>query len=147
VWNGHIGTLTAKGEAAAAYVESLTLHREVGNHHLAMEPLAGLVGVALAQNDLPEAMRLTEEILAHMVHGTLHGTGEPIWVQWTAYLALTAVHDPRAKDVLAAAYGSLMERAGKISDPSRQQSFLHNIPAHFKVQKAMASGAGINLIE
>jgi predicted ATPase/Tfp pilus assembly protein PilF len=140
-------SLHRPGEAAAAYVESLTLHREVGNHHLAMEPLAGLVGVALAQNDLPEAMRLTEEILAHMVHGTLHGTGEPIRVQWTAYLALTAVHDPRAKDVLAAAYGSLMERAGKISDPSRQQSFLHNIPAHFKVQKAMASGAGINLIE
>jgi tetratricopeptide (TPR) repeat protein len=129
-------------EAAAAYAQSLKLHREVGNHHLAMEPLAGLVRVALARHDLPQALAFTEDILAHLAQGTLNGAVEPLRIQLSAYRALTAVQDPRAKGVLEAAYASLMLRAEKITDPVRRQSFLQNIPAHLDIQSAVMSDFG-----
>jgi tetratricopeptide (TPR) repeat protein len=126
-------------EAAAAYKQSLALHREAGNQHLMMDPLAGLVRTALAQNNLPQALKDTETILAHLVGGTLNGTAEPVRIQLTAYQALAAVHDPRAKNILETAYQSLFTRADKISDPIRKQSFLQNIPAHIELQSAMSA--------
>jgi tetratricopeptide (TPR) repeat protein len=125
-------------EAAAAYTQSAGLHREAGNVHLAMEPLAGLARVALAQQDVPQALAYAEEILAHLAQGTLDGTDEPLRVQLTVYQALAAATDPRAGDVLTAAYGALIARAGKIGDEARRFLFLENIAAHQELQAEWA---------
>jgi DNA-binding SARP family transcriptional activator/predicted ATPase len=127
-------------EAAAAYSQSGQLHREAGNNHLAMEPLAGLVRVALAQMNISQAMGYAEEILAHLVQGTLDGTEEPLRVQLTVYQALTAAQDPRAGDVLTAAHQALMARAALIGDAAVRQSFLDNISVHRALQMAMKAG-------
>jgi hypothetical protein len=103
-----------------------------------MEPLAGLARVALAQQDVPQARAYAEEILAHLAQGTLDGTDEPLRVQLTVYQALAAAADPRAGDVLTAAYGALMARAGKIGDGARRSLFLENIAAHQELQAEWA---------
>jgi hypothetical protein len=124
-------------EATAAYMESVRLHRMIGNEHLAMEPIAGLIRVALSQGNLAEAKLYAHEIMAHLAQGMLDGTAEPIRVQLTLYQALLAIQAPPADAhmVLTAAYQMLMTRADKISDPLKKQLFLTNISTHRTVQE------------
>jgi DNA-binding SARP family transcriptional activator len=133
--------------AAEAYTQSVKLHREAGNVHLAMEPLAGLIRVALAQDDVPQALAYAEEIVAHLAQGSLDGTGEPIRVQLTLFQALATAQDPRTYQVLAAAHQSLMARAAKIGDPARRQLFLENVPAHREVRAAWLSVKNSDALE
>jgi DNA-binding SARP family transcriptional activator/predicted ATPase len=128
-------------EAAAAYDQSVKLHREAGNKHLAMEPLAGLVRVALAQPNVPQALAYAEEILAYLAQGTLDGTDEPIRVRWTVYQALAAAQDPRADGILAETYQSLTTLAKKIEDADRRQLFWQNVSVHRAIQKVWESKA------
>jgi len=50
--------------AAEAYGEAMHLRRELGQHSLAIDDLAGLARVATAQGDLERALEQGEEILA-----------------------------------------------------------------------------------
>lgn len=124
--------------AAVAYEQSVNLHREAGNEHLAMEPLAGLVRVALAQQHIDHALAYAEEIWAHIAVGSLDGTDEPLRVRLTLYQAFAAVQDQRAAGVLAATHQLLLARAEKIGDPTRRELFLHHVPAHRAIVAAMA---------
>jgi hypothetical protein len=134
---GHVLlALNRSQEAAAAYAQSVKLHRGAGNEHLAMEPLAGLVRVALGQQDVPQALVYAEEILAYLALGSLDGTDEPIRVHWTVYQALATAQDPRADGMLAATYQSLVVRADKIEDADRRQLFWESISTHRAVQEA-----------
>jgi tetratricopeptide (TPR) repeat protein len=130
-------------EATVAYAESVRLHCGAGNVHLAMDPLAGLARVALAQQDMPQAMAYGEEILAHLAQGTLDGTSEPIRVLWTVYEVLMTAQDARAQDKLAEAHQALMVRADKMADRVKRQLFLTNIAVHRAVQAAWAKQAGM----
>lgn len=126
-------------EAAVAYAESMRLHRAAGNTHLAMDPLAGLVRVALVQQNMPEARAFTEEILAHLAQATLDGTSEPIRVLWTVCEFLMTAQDPRAQAMLAETHQALMARADKMVDRVKRQLFLTNIAVHRAVQAAWAN--------
>jgi tetratricopeptide (TPR) repeat protein len=137
---GHaLFALNQPDEARNAYQSSVALHRNAGNNHLAMEPLAGLVRVALAKGDTKQAIMDAEEIWAHLATGTLHGTDEPIRVMLSVYQAFATAQDPRAKTVLHTAYQLLQTRSLRISDPVRRQSFMENILAHRELQKIWAS--------
>jgi DNA-binding SARP family transcriptional activator/Tfp pilus assembly protein PilF len=122
-----LGHLT---EATDAYQRALDLRRELGQHNLTMEPLAGLARIYLAQGDLAQAQKYVVEILNHLKTATLDGTDDPIRVYLTCYHVLRAGQDPRALDVLTTAYNFLQERAAKTSNEQLQRSFLENVPSH-----------------
>jgi tetratricopeptide (TPR) repeat protein/class 3 adenylate cyclase/tRNA A-37 threonylcarbamoyl transferase component Bud32 len=120
-------------EAADAYQQALTLRREMGEHHLATETQSGLVRVALDQGDPTRALAHLKEILDYLeAHPGIEGTAEPFQVYLTCYHALCANDDPRAKEVLAAAYNLLQKRA-KIDDQALRRSFLENVATHKKI--------------
>jgi predicted ATPase/DNA-binding SARP family transcriptional activator/Tfp pilus assembly protein PilF len=128
-------------EAAEAYAEALSLRRELDQPNLAAEPRAGLARVALAQGNLRRAQAEVEPVLRYLeanassaapVH-PLDGTESPVQVYLTCYRVLAANQDPRAPQVLAAAYDLVQERAAKITDRAMQQSFLENVAANREI--------------
>jgi tetratricopeptide (TPR) repeat protein len=128
-------------EGRAAYQEALGLRRELGQAHLATEPLAGLARVALARGDLTGAGRYIDEILSHLEKGApgsggghpLNGTDEPIRILLTCYQVLRAYRDSRADKVLAEAYQLLQERSAKIEDAALRRSYLENVRANREI--------------
>jgi tetratricopeptide (TPR) repeat protein len=131
---GHIlAGLEQYNEAAQFYQDALNLQRALGQPNLAMEPLAGLVRVNLAQGELTKAWQYVEEILKHLETGNLEGADEPFQVYLTCYHVLQARRDSRAPGLLQVAYELLQARAGNISDEGLRRSFLENVPAHRKL--------------
>ena len=122
-----LGRLT---DAAEAYARALELRRELGEHNRAMESLAGLASVSLARGETAAARLYVEEILDHLESKSLDGADEPFRVYLTCHHVLQAADDPRAQQLLAAAYDLLQQRASMIGDEQLQQSFLENIPQH-----------------
>jgi tetratricopeptide (TPR) repeat protein len=127
-------------EAADAYWQALTLRREMGQPNLAMEPLAGLARVALAQGDLPQARRHVAEILDYLETGSLGGTDEPFQVYLACYRVLCAAReDSLAQAILNKTYQLLQEWATRISDEGLRRSFLENVAAHREIVEAIQS--------
>jgi predicted ATPase/DNA-binding SARP family transcriptional activator len=137
-------TLTESGrlaEAAEAYRQTLLLRRELGQSNLAMESLAGLACISLAQDNLIQAQARVEEILTYLESNTLDGTDEPLRIYLTCYRVLRAAQNPRAQDVLSAGHHLLQERAAKISDEELRRSFLENVAVHREiVEQALKAG-------
>jgi len=118
-------------EAAENYWQGLTMRRERGQHHLAVEPLAGLARVTLAQEDPAGALVHADEILDYMEdHPALAGTLDPLRIYLTCYRVLQANRDARASEILDAAYHLLQERAATIEDEDLRRSYLENVPHH-----------------
>jgi predicted ATPase len=129
---GHaLAGLGHQAEAADAYRQALTMRQKWGQHHLAVEPLAGLARVALVQKNRTEALAHVGEILDYMEdHPALAGTLEPLRIYLTCYRVLSAIGDPRASGTLDAAYRLLQERAATIEDEDLRCSYLENVAAH-----------------
>jgi len=123
-------------EAAKLYRQALNTRRELGEHKLAMEPLAGLARVSLAQDDLAKARGHADEILEHLETDNLEGTHEPLRVYLTCYHVLHADQDPRAQTILEKAFHLLQEQAAKITDKDMRRSFLENVKTHCEIIKA-----------
>jgi tetratricopeptide (TPR) repeat protein len=124
-------------EAAAAYQQALALRQELGQQNLAIECLAGLATVSLAQDDLAQAQTLVEEILNYP---DLEDVGELLEVYLTCYHVLRAGQDPRAQTILEKAHHLLQEEAAKIADEEMRRSFLENVPAHREIMEAWEGG-------
>lgn len=137
---GHVLTqLQRYPEAVAAFQQAVTLHQQMQQDNRRMEPLAGLAQVALAQGDIQQAQRLSEEILAHLKTHTLDRTAETFQVYLTCYHVLDAQGDPRAQEMLCTAYDQLQTRAATIEDPEAQRLFWEVMPGHQQVRQAMGS--------
>jgi tetratricopeptide (TPR) repeat protein len=136
---GHALTgLGQLAEAADAYRQARAIQQELGQTNMAMEPLAGLARVALAEGNPAQALAHVEGILSHLEHGTLDGAEEPFLVYLTCYRVLLAHQDPRAKGILNTAYTRLQERAAKIRDEELRCSFLEKVSAHHEIVEAWA---------
>lgn len=120
-------------EAIEAYQKAITLMRGSGKHHWAMEPLAGLARISLAQGDLNQALSQVDEILAFIetkpvsTGHALDGTVEPFRIYQTCYQVLKANEDSRADAILTDAYNLLQTRAINISDEELRHCFLNNV--------------------
>ena len=115
----------------------MALRRELGQLYLTVEPLAGLARVALAQQNRVQALAHVERILDQLqTCPTLDGTDEPLRVYLTCYRALRANRDPRAGEILEAAYRLLQERATCINDERLRRSFLENVAVHREILTA-----------
>ncbi len=125
-------------ETTDAYRQALDIRRELSQHNLAMEPLAGLARVSLAQEDLAQAQARVEEILSHLENHTLDGTEEPFRIYLSCYRVLWANQDPRAEDILNTAHCLLQEWVAKIGDEEMRRSFLENVAAHREIVREFA---------
>jgi len=134
---GHaLAGLGQLSEAAEAYGQAVALRRELGQHNLAIESLAGLARVALTQGDVAQAVAHVQEILSYLEHHTLDGTGEPLRVCLTCYRVLQAARDPRTTDVLKTAYSLLQAQVDQIPDASARRAFLENVAVHREIVEA-----------
>ncbi|MCP4536399.1 MAG: tetratricopeptide repeat protein [Chloroflexi bacterium] len=121
-------------EAAESYQQALTLWRELNQHKMTLDPLAGLARVSLAQDDLLQAQACVEEIISHLeTNDPLQGMSEPFLVYLTCYQVLNTNQDSRARDILTSAHRLLQERAAKITDDDMRRSFLENVAAHREI--------------
>ncbi len=129
---GH--ALAASGQwmdAAAAYRESLSLRRDLGTLNLALETLAGLARVTLAQGQPAQALSHIEDILSHLkASGNFDGTDEPFHIHLTCCRVLEANDDPRLTEVLDQAYHLLQAQAQKIPDEPTRHAYLEHVPYH-----------------
>ena len=132
---GHaLAGLGRQADAAGAYRRALALRRDLGQSHLLPEPLAGLARVAEACGDRAGALAHVEEILCCLeTYPELYGTWEPLRVYLTCYRVLRAGEDPRAEEILDAAYRLLQERAARIEDERLRRSYLENVAAHREI--------------
>jgi len=129
---GHAALALADlAEAEAAYRSAVMLAHEVALPFMTIEPLAGLVRVALARPMACQCLgQHLETILAFLTQTAGEGLEEPLRVYLTCYQGLHALRDPRADAVLAQAYELLQKRAEQIDDPVLRRSFLENVAVH-----------------
>ncbi len=128
-------------EAAAAYRDAQDLWRELGHLNPAMDSLAGLARMSLAQGNPSQAQAQVGEILSYLETNSLEGTDEPFRVYLTCYRVLKANQDPRAQEILTTAHNLLQEHAGNTTDEEMRRSFLENVPAHRELVREWARGA------
>lgn len=123
---GH--TFTTLGQlpaATAAYQQALALRQELDQPNQAMEALAGLARVALAQ-----ASTHITTILNHLATATLDGADDPFRVYLTCYHILQSTGDPRATTILSDAHTQLQARANQFKDAAVRSAFLEQVAAH-----------------
>ncbi|MCE7985517.1 MAG: hypothetical protein DYG89_30450 [Caldilinea sp. CFX5] len=124
-------------EAQAAYDTAVMRARAVALPFMTIEPLAGLVRVALAWPMARQYLaQHLETISAFLTQSAGEGLEEPLRVYLTCYQGLQALRDPRADALLAQAYNLLQKRAEQIDEPALRRSFLENIAAHRSLHSA-----------
>jgi predicted ATPase len=116
-------------EAQDAYQRSVAIRTELGQPSLAMEPLAGLVDVALQMDDMNTAANAGENILAHLASGaTLDGTDSPLRIYYTCYSLLKKQQDARSTQILHMAIQLLEAQLAKFKDEQTRKMYLENVP-------------------
>jgi predicted ATPase/Tfp pilus assembly protein PilF len=138
----HLGLMS---EATAIYQQALNLWRELDRPNLAMEPLAGLARVFLAQEKTGkvQALACVEEILSYLKSHSLAGVFEPFQVYLTCYRVLHTNGDPRAPGILDTAYRLLGKHAAKISDEKSRRLFLENVTVHREIVEEAANASSL----
>ncbi|MBN1178896.1 MAG: tetratricopeptide repeat protein [Anaerolineae bacterium] len=124
-------------EAEAAYRKAIALWQR-GNPDLKpVEPLSGLIRVALAEGRIAEALVIADEVLIELASRPgLEGTYQPLDVYLAVYDALRESRDRRAEGLLGRAYALLKERSTWIADERLHRLFLEQVPVHQIVVQA-----------
>ncbi len=131
-----LGHLAAAEEA---YRRARALFEAVDMQPMAMEALAGLARVALAQRDMAAARQAVDRLLAHRDRGgDFDGTEEPLRIMLSCWQVLAAAADPRAAALLDAARGALKAQADQLADPLQRRQLLEVIPHHRDIERAWA---------
>ena len=134
-------------EAADPFEKALKIRENLGQHGLAMEPLAGLSCTYLGQGELAKALIEVEKIYSFLPTAksrtdekhSLCGVDDPLWIYWTCYRVFNAGQDPRATDSLSAAYELLTEWAGRFAALDQQRLFKENVAVHREILNAWSS--------
>jgi tetratricopeptide (TPR) repeat protein len=138
---GHVlAALGQAEEAANEYRQALEQRRDLGQDHLAIEPLAGLARVALAQGDMAAALGHINDILVHLETRPADGLEEPFRVYLTCYQVLRQANDARARQVIDAAYDLLQARVERTGSAELRRFFLENVPVNRDLIAAWADG-------
>ncbi len=127
-------------EAEAAFRAAVSAWESLGIPSRAMEAKAGLAKLALEEDELDTAATRTEEIIHFLQDNNLQEAIDPVQVYLIAYQVLSAVGDSRATQILEEGGRLLDERAARIQEPAMRYSFLHNIPSHRELRRALVSG-------
>ncbi|MBE7533035.1 MAG: tetratricopeptide repeat protein [Chloroflexi bacterium] len=136
--NRHLGQLN---QAQVAYEQGRQIWAASARPFRAVEPLAGLAEIALAQGALPPALAYVAQILPHAATEEYAGMYERFWVDLVCFETLRRAGDERADGVLATAIQALQDKAQKIADPATRTLFQQNFPAH---RRLLALAGGIS---
>ena len=150
---GHAeAALGRQAPAAQAYTQAHQTAQVIGSG-VHFDASAGLARLALGQGDTEGALQAVRTLLAAtdgaaesgaganpappsksvaVDAGANHfeGSNSPRLIELTIYEVLAASGDPNAVTWLQRAHGAMMAQADAISDASRRQMFLTNIPYH-----------------
>ena len=142
MYMGHALLMRGDPERAKeSFSQSVAIRNELDQPSLAMEPLAGLIDVALAEDDFSSALIVAEKILAHFEGGgTLDGTEEPLRIYFSCFMALKENKDARADRMLQSASEFLKEHLAKIQNSDIRHSYMTNVPW----RRAIAEEAGLS---
>lgn len=135
--NGH--SLVALGnlnEARSAYLQSLSIRKNMDQVHLFSEPKAGLARIAMLEEKTDEALQLVDQILRAFEDHDMNGCEEPLRVYLTCFRVLEANKDPRAEDVLRKSYAILDKRASMIEEQDLQKTFLESVVVNREISQA-----------
>ena len=129
---GHVlAGLKQPARAAEQYREALVIRRKLRQMHRAIEPMAGLAQIYLAQNKQTEALIEAREVWRYINKHGLVGIQEPFHVCWVCYEVFQANgEEETAVSLLQWAYEQLQAQAAQISEPHFRDSFLHQITVH-----------------
>jgi hypothetical protein len=124
-------------EAREAFQQSVAIREELAQPGLMMEPIAGLVHLALKEEDRESALRHAERILAHLTDGgTLDGVEEPLRVYHACHQALEQNGDPRTGALLRQAAQFLDAQTAVIQDEEMRRMYVENVPWRLAIWKA-----------
>ena len=124
-------------QARLAFQGSLEIRNDLDQPSIAMEPVAGLVEVALRMDNLEAASREAEKILGHLEKGgTLDGVDEPLRVYYACYLFLKNNQDPRSEQILQTAMDLLEAQVSKFSDEQTRKMYIENVPWRLAIHRA-----------
>lgn len=133
-WLGHAHANHQQVDAAKQnYIQALVLYQAIGARPQAAEAQAGLARLALAADELNEAMAQCEVLLLTLADYPLAGLDEPFLVYLTCYEILSATQDPRAAEVIQTAYNILQQYLEQIQEAELRVSFLENVKTHRQV--------------
>jgi len=103
---------------------------------------AGLVRVALAQNDRALVLRHLDPVLAELADaGTLQHARAPHLIHLTCWQALDQAQDPRAGWMLDLAHDAVQATSAAITDPALRDSFLTQHPTNRAILAAWQARA------
>ena len=123
--------------AEQSFSGSVAIRRELGQPGLETEPLAGLVQSYLDNNDRASALAEAEKIVSFIetASAPLDGTEDPLRVYYACYLALAAVQDRRAEEMLHAAAELLDQQVSRLRDETSRQMFVKNVPWRMAIRQ------------
>ena len=137
---GHsLAALAQYDKAVEAYQAAYNLYQQIERPDRALEVLAGLARLHLAQGELALAVERISQVLPGLRPALLDNAEEGLRVYLTCYQALQAAGDRRARPLLENAHQLLQERAARLTDTARRQSFLENVPVNRAILQAFAA--------
>ncbi|MEM7343688.1 MAG: tetratricopeptide repeat protein [Chloroflexota bacterium] len=122
-----LGQLTTAKET---YELSYQIHQQLGEYRQAIEPLAGLARIALASDNLPQALTYVSDIMPALETNPSYNFQEPLRIFLTCYQVLEKDDDPWAWAVLETAYHLLEQRADMIIDDTLRYTYLNEVAIH-----------------
>lgn len=122
-------------QAEQAYNTALDHADQMSLTYMTIEPLAGLVRIAVARQDPTGVAEHLQEILAYLSKSGTTGLEEPLHVYLTCYEGLQMIGSPQANQILQNAVDLLQQRASKISEPVVRQGFLNQVVAHRRLMQ------------
>lgn len=140
-WQGEVYIACDRFDLAEdCFGKALQLRQALGQTQQAMEPLAGLVQVAVERQDTTAACALVERILPNIQSPSFVAAVNVFGLYWRCFQALRRAGDGRAGEVLAAAYHSLLARAAQLEDEALRRRYLDQIPVHRAILAAYRHG-------
>jgi tetratricopeptide (TPR) repeat protein len=118
-------------EAAQTYQQAMAIWQELAQPLQLLEVQAGLARVALRHQDLAQAQRHIQPVLAHLQAGqTPMGASRPFFIYLVCYEVLAATDASVAAAMLQQAHEALMLFANEITDASQREAFFQNVEEH-----------------
>lgn len=117
--------------AESQYEQAIKIWDELQNQANKADAMGGLAMVWLAQNQPEKAQTIADWIIEYILDNPeMAGCEEPMQVCWNCYQILKLSRPGHANWLLKKATNLLHQRAGRISDPTLRDSYLHQVPAH-----------------
>ncbi|MFZ5878302.1 MAG: ATP-binding protein [Chloroflexota bacterium] len=121
-------------EALRQYTRALEIRRQIGQHALMVDTLAGLARARLQLGQIRQAKQHVAQALDWVEgHGTF-AVGDISLVYLAAYDVFCAAKERRqARQVLQLAYENLMSRIQTMPDETSRRKFVDSVPQHGRI--------------